>query len=72
MFPAIFRHYTWRWKKLNNSETRYAVLTNRMGKQLLPEHIYGFGSEPYKETVTQLECYKALLVFPAHTGPKNR
>jgi hypothetical protein len=37
---------------------------NRIRENLPPDRIYGFGPNAYKESVTQLECYKALLVFP--------
>jgi hypothetical protein len=50
-------------RNLINSKILRAVLMNRMGEKLPPGHIYVFGSEPYKGSVTQLECYKALLGF---------
>ena len=44
-------------RKLMNSKTPPANLVNRMRQQLPPGRIYGFGLEPYKESVTQLQCY---------------
>ena len=64
MFPAVFCCYTWRWRNLINSKMLCAVLANRIHKKLSPGRIYDFDPEPYKESVTQLQCYKALLVFP--------
>jgi len=54
-------------RNLINSKVLRAILMNRMGEKLPPGHIYVFGSEPYKGSVTQLECYKALLGFLTFT-----
>jgi len=49
-----------------NYKILHAVFMNRIRQKLPPACIYGFGLKPYKESMTQLECYKALLVFPTY------
>ena len=47
-----------------NYKILHAVFMSKIREQLPPACIYDFGPKPYKESVTQLECSKALLVFP--------
>ena len=51
---------------MNYKILRAVFSMNKIREQLPPARIYSFGPKPYKESVTQLECYKSLLASPTY------
>ena len=69
---CVFRRYTWRGTTSINYKVLCAASMDRLDEQLPPDTIYGFGSDPYKEDLTELQGYKALLVFPTWNSASSK